>query len=141
MQYDSYPYPSPEDWTADEVRQLYTDYAPRAEIWDTFWPGETPSPKTALVVGCGMYEATAIAAQEPLLTVTAIDASATTIRLAAEKAGIMSNLNFIHAELLSERYPSGPYDFVACSGVLHHIPMVDPFLARLALLTKKHTGR
>jgi len=150
--YDSYPYPSPEDWTPDEVRLLFTDYAPRAEIWGTFWPDEAPSPKTALVVGCGMYEATAIAAQEPLLTVTAIDASANTIALAAEKAGMigpdgrkrpdaMTNLTFIHAELLSDRYPPGPYDFVACSGVLHHIPNVDPFLDRLAALTKKATGR
>lgn len=138
--YDDFPYPSPDDWTPDEAKALLCDWAPRHDNWDDFWPGETPAPKTALSVGCGVFEAVMLAAQEPLLSVTGIDASAKAIEHARLKAEGLSNVRFIHADFLTGWLPN-PYDYVLCGGVLHHIRRADLFLERLARCVKPETGR
>lgn len=139
--YDDFPYPSPDDWTPEEAKLLLCDYAPRVNNWDEFWPGEEPGLKTALSVGCGVFEAVMLAAQEPLLHVTGIDASSTAIGHAKRKAEGLSNIRFYHADFIDGTFPHGPYDYVLCGGVLHHIKRVDLFLERLARCVKPKTGR
>src|SRR5262245_51381808 len=139
--YDDFPYPSPDNWTPEEAKLLQCDFAPRQDIWNDFWPYETPGPKTALSVGCGVFEAVMLAAQEPLLSVTGIDASRVAIEHAKVKAKGLSNIQFIHADFLTGKLPHGPYDYVLCGVVLHHIKRVDLFLERLAECVKPEIGR
>jgi SAM-dependent methyltransferase len=92
-----------------------------------------------LVVGCGVYEAVATAAQEPLLDVLGIDQSAVVVNVArdmAEKAGV-ENVKFIHDDFLNLSPYYSKFDLICANGVLHHIPggrLSDRFVARAAAL-------
>ena len=138
--YDDYPYPNPAQYRVEDIPNLRTESAPRAETWEQWFPGEKPGPKRVLVVGCGVWEAIAIAAQESLLDVIGIDSSARTIGIAsglAEQAGV-KNVSFFHDNPCdwphegTKAYSS--FDLVCASGVLHHIHTVEPVLRKLRQL-------
>lgn len=60
--YNDYPYPSPDQYTPQIVRALFSDVAPRKDTWSYFFPSEVPdSRKRALVIGCGITEAVVVA--------------------------------------------------------------------------------
>jgi len=102
---------------------LRNDNAPRAGTWRTWWPNEKePNPKRVLVIGCGVYEALSVAAQEPLLDVTSIDSSAKTLAIAealAHQSGI-KNVRFFECDI-TKTSVGRDYDLVIASGVMHHI--------------------
>jgi len=121
--YDLYPYPDPKQYRPEQISMLRNDFAPRAGTWRTWWPDEKePGPKRVLVIGCGVYEALSVAAQEPLLDVTAIDSSAKTIAISqdlARQAGI-KNVRFFECDI-TKTSVGRDYDLVIASGVMHHL--------------------
>lgn len=142
--YDDYPYPPADLYTPEQARRLNTDFAPREDTWGVFFPGEkTPSRKRALSIGCGLYEAIAIAAQAPMLDVTAIDASEKVIEMARAKAGAepIPNLHFHHLDFFK---PSPvfaePFDFITAAGVLHHVRDHNGFLRKMRRLITADGG-
>jgi ubiquinone/menaquinone biosynthesis C-methylase UbiE len=124
--YDAYPYPEPGRYPADQIKNLRIDTAPRSETWEQWFPGETPRRKEVLVVGCGVYEALAVAAQEPLLYVLGVDASRQVFQIARETAqkAEIANVTFMHGDFLKMDFQEERFDIVCASGVLHHIPGV-----------------
>jgi SAM-dependent methyltransferase len=134
--YDAYPYPEPGRYPVDQIKNLRIDTAPRRDTWEQWFPGEKPARKSALIIGCGIYEAIAVAAQEPLLDVVGIDASVTvvdTARSIAAEAGV-ENVDFLHRDLTRERAGDVgvPFDFVSACGVIHHIYEAERFVGRMA---------
>jgi SAM-dependent methyltransferase len=138
--YDDYPYPDPNRYPPDQVKNLRIDSAPRRETWEQWFPGEEPAPKRVLVVGCGVYEAIAVAAQEPLLEVTGLDSSEKVIEIArniAEKGGV-GNVSFVCTDIMNDPPLEGArFDIVCASGVMHHIPDANSFVHRVRSMLKR----
>lgn len=120
--YDLYPYPDPGLYAPEQIRFLRNNNAPTVATWDQWWPRESPRGKDVLVIGCGVYEALSVAAQEPLLKVVAIDSSKATIDISenlARNSGI-ANITFFHQDIM-QRMHEDCFDLVIASGVMHHI--------------------
>ncbi len=126
-QYQSYPYPAPVEDLTGQV--LVGD--PR---WfsDQLWPeGRPREDLRILVAGCGTSQAAKLAFQNPGCEVTGIDLSEESLahqRRLQEKHRL-DNLNLARMDLREVR---GEYDFVVCTGVLHHLPDPDAGLRALA---------
>lgn len=130
--YDDYPYPDPNRYPIEQVKNLRIDSAPRRDTWEQWFPGEAPAPKRVLVVGCGVYEAIAVAAQEPLLEVLGIDSSAEVIKISsgiAKMAGV-ENVRFRDVDFMEFSYTG--YDLICASGVMHHVIDADGFATRIS---------
>jgi SAM-dependent methyltransferase len=136
--YEDYPYPDPGLYPVEQVAQLRTDNAPRSDTWEQWFPGEEPGPKKVLVIGCGVWEAIAVAAQEPLLEVVGIDSSRESIRLARDRARCagIANLMFINVDFMEAAPDIDHYDLVIASGVLHHVADAHGFVIRVSRTLK-----
>ncbi len=102
-------------------------------------------PYKLLVAGCGTgQEALALAKLEPSSRVVALDLSTASLAYGQRMAGSfgINNLEFIQGDLL--QLPAtceqidGPFDFIASSGVLHH--MQDPVAGWQALVEVLRPG-
>jgi SAM-dependent methyltransferase len=121
-QYEAWPYPAwqratrnPTDTLAARIAALRPD-APTL-----------PDHPEILVAGCGTGRDAALwAHRAPQARVTAIDLSATSLAYAAERAAAMAltNLEFRHLDLHDAATLGRGFDFIASSGVLHHL--ADP---------------
>ncbi|MCC7305781.1 MAG: methyltransferase domain-containing protein [Alphaproteobacteria bacterium] len=114
-QYETFPYPR---W------EMYSKALKSPEL-------EGPlqdKPVTILVAGCGTgREAIELAATMPAGHVVAVDLSLSSLSYAVKKAkefGI-ENIEFRQADILGLGVIEKKFDYIACSGVLHH--MEDPF--------------
>ena len=85
---------------------------------------------TILIAGCGTGRQVVTAARglSPYRDITAIDLSRTSLGYAARKSAQydIKNLTFINMDILDLDQLDREFDFVACTGVLHH--MADPLL-------------
>lgn len=92
----------------------------------------------ALVAGGGTGDATIFLAEQLRATdarIVHLDLSTASIKIAQERAAIrgLSNIDFIHDSLLNIPHLGlGPFDYINCSGVLHHLADPDAGLAALA---------
>lgn len=95
-------------------------------------PGFRPQPflkgaLNALVAGCGTgYEPISLARMDPELKITAIDLSVSSLSYGlfrAKKLGV-SSIQFVQGDILALHRLDSRFDFVVCTGVLHH--MSDP---------------
>jgi SAM-dependent methyltransferase len=129
--YDAYPYPEPGRYPIDQLKNLRSDTAPRRDTWEQWFPGEEPQRKRVLVVGCGVYEAIAVAAQEPLLDVVGIDQSSKVISLCwnAINEAKIDNARFEVADFLALG-SRAPFDIVMANGVMHHVRAAEAFLEK-----------
>jgi len=122
------------DATSQAVQAQYEDFpyprwrkiSSRAEL---FAEEKTLSGKNAaiLIAGCGTgQEALTLAHLLPDAEVTALDLSRNSLAYAAQKAQQFNirNVRFLHGDLLNVGALGSSFDFVASSGVLHH--MADP---------------
>jgi 2-polyprenyl-3-methyl-5-hydroxy-6-metoxy-1,4-benzoquinol methylase len=134
-QYLSYPYP-PRD-PEDERRRLHTTWLGNlARVNGIFWGGRRdPNRLRILDAGCGTGDAAVyLAHQAPGAEVVALDASEASLAVAERRAEVrgLHNIRFVHAPL--EDLPGlGPFDYVVCSGVLHHLD--DPAAGLAALVS------
>ncbi len=114
-QYEEFPYPR---WKTFS-RQIYSE-----DIEGRL----SGKPVSILVAGCGTgREAIELAAMFPQAKVLAIDLSVSSLSYAMEKNQRygLSNIQFRQADILMLAGLPDRYDFIASSGVLHH--MEDPY--------------
>lgn len=146
-QYEAYPYPRRDP--RDEAKRLITGSpSDLREIDHYLYRGalDPARPFRALIAGGGTGDAAILLAQQLAnwaldsrrLTaheVVYLDLSAAARKVAEARAAArgLTNLRFLTGSLLElERLAPGPYDYIDCCGVLHHLP--DP-AAGLASLT------
>lgn len=140
-QYEAYPYPARDP--EDERRRLITgspSFLPELNHYVFAGRRDFRAPFRALVAGGGtgdglIHLAQYLAASGGAHEVVYLDLSAASRRVAEARAKVrgLANIRFVTGSLddLATLAP-GPYDYIDCCGVLHHLP--DP-AAGLAALT------
>jgi len=101
-----------------------------------FWGGRRPLDDLHLLdAGCGTGDsAIYMASQAPGARVVALDQSAASLEVARRRAAVrgLRNIEFVEASLLDlPRLGLGPFDYIICCGVLHHLH--DPAAGARAL--------
>lgn len=138
-QYEVYPYPSRDP--ADEARRLVVGSPSHlAEIEHYCFAGRLPRPFRALVAGGGTGDGLVMLAQH--LHARCIDAEVTYLDLSTAARAVaeariarrgLRNVRFVTGSLLEvARLAPGPFDYIDCCGVLHHLPDPDAGLLALA---------
>lgn len=139
-QYEAYPYPRRDP--ADEAKRLITGSPSRLEEIDHYlFAGarDWSRPFRALVAGGGTGDATVMLAQQLAdsgveAEVVYLDrsAAARAIAEARIRARGLANVRFLEGSLLEvAALAPGPFDYVDCCGVLHHLE--DPLAGLKAL--------
>lgn len=138
--YDRYPYPRPVE-SLDAYRRRWDDLQRRRADYHLFWPGKSFQQEfSILVAGCGTSQAAKYALRWPKAGVMGIDVSETSIRHTQQlkqKYGL-DNLQ-VH-QLPVERVGElgKAFDYIVCTGVLHHLPEPDAGLRALRGALKAH---
>jgi SAM-dependent methyltransferase len=141
-QYEAYPYPARD--ARDEAKRLVVgspSFLAEIDHW-VFGARRDPTrPLAALVAGGGTGDALVMLAQQMEeagrpghLTYLDRSAAATAIaRRRIEARGLSRRVTFIEGSILDlpARAP-GPFDYIDCCGVLHHLPEPEAGLAALA---------
>ncbi|MFN3657532.1 MAG: class I SAM-dependent methyltransferase [Pseudolabrys sp.] len=133
-QYSIYPYPEPaEDLPAWLQTYHYNPYMPDPNAAQ-FWPEGRPRAKlNILVAGCGTMQGAAFAYLNPKCNVTGVDFSPASIaheeKLRARYK--LGNLSLHVMDLCDVGKLEQKFDYIVCSGVLHHMP--DPAAGAKAL--------
>ncbi len=133
VQYEAYPYP-PRD-PADEKSRLITGSPSRlAELNHYVFAGrrDFSRPFRALVAGGGTGDAAIMLAQQladagGVGEVVYLDLSRASAAIATARAEArgLTNIRFLNGSILDvSRLAPGPFDYIDCCGVLHH--MADP---------------
>ena len=140
-QYEAYPYPARDP--ADEAKRLITGSPSHLdEINHYVFAGrfDVKRPFRALVAGGGTGDATIMIAQQLAdrgcpAEVVYLDVSAASLDVAQARADArgLTNLRFVQGALedIGSLAP-GPYDYIDCCGVLHHLADPAAGLASLA---------
>jgi SAM-dependent methyltransferase len=141
-QYEAYPYPRRD--ARDEAKRLVTGSPGHLlEIDHWVFGARRPisRPLSALIAGGGTGDATIMLAQQLTSagrsgTVTWLDRSAAALSIAQARATArkLSNIVWEQRSLLDLPHSGlGPFDYIDCCGVLHHLP--DPAAGLRALLS------
>lgn len=131
-QYEAYPYPARDP--RDEGKRLITGSPSHlTELTHWLFAGRIPDdgPFRILVAGGGTGDALTMLAQQTAdaqidAAITYIDLSAASRRIAEERIarrGLSDRVTFVTGSLL-DAGEFGPFDYIDCCGVLHHLP--DP---------------
>src|SRR5580765_474339 len=130
--YEHHPYPPPVD-DLERHRQGWDDDRRRAEV-HLFWPDQPyRDDRNILVAGCGTSQAARYALRWPRAKVTGIDVSATSIEqteLLKRKYGL-DNLEVVQLPVERATELGCKFDYVVCTGVLHHLADPDAGLRAL----------
>ena len=130
--YEHHPYPPPVD-DLERHRQGWDDDRRRAEV-HLFWPDQPyRDDRNILVAGCGTSQAARYALRWPRAKVTGIDVSATSIEqteLLKRKHGL-DNLEVVQLSVERATELGRSFDYVVCTGVLHHLSDPDKGLRAL----------
>lgn len=136
--YESLPYPArdPEDERKRLVR-TGLDFLPKISHYGFAGQLDPERPFRALIAGGGTGDS-AIYLAEQLRSRPAelvyVDFSRASMAIAQQRAAVrqLSNIQFVHASLLAlDELALQPFDYINCSGVLHHLP--DPLAGLCAL--------
>ena len=141
-QYEVYPYPKRDP--RDEVRRLVVgspSHIREIDYWIFGAARPASRPLNALVAGGGTGDATIMLAQQMTSlgrpgTVTWLDRSAAALTIARARADArrLTNIEWEQRSLLDLPGSGlGPFDYIDCCGVLHHLP--DPAEGLRALLS------
>lgn len=123
--YEGHPYPPPID-DLKGYSQKWDDRRRRADA-RLFWPSQPyREDRSILVAGCGTSQAAKYALRWPKTHVTGIDFSATSIEQTAKlkRKHSIRNLELKHLPVELAGQLGQCFDYVVCTGVLHHLP--DP---------------
>jgi SAM-dependent methyltransferase len=122
-QYEAFPYPC---WKALPKRHIVENW--QAEEFSHRLEAPLLGPSASiLIAGCGTGRDAAIHSfRFPGASITAVDISRTSLAYAAMKAKELrlENLAFVHGDILDLGRLGQAFDYVCCTGVLHH--MEDP---------------
>src|SRR5450755_2193381 len=141
-QYEAYPYPQRDP--RDEAKRLIVGSPGHLREVDHWVFGATrpvSRPLRVLVAGGGTGDATIMLAQQMARqgregTVTWLDRSAAALKIAQARAAARGLSNIVWEQRSLLDLPGsglGPFDYVDCCGVLHHLP--DPAEGLRALLS------
>ena len=138
-QYEAYPYPDRKP--ADERKRLI-EGSPSAlpELTHYLFHGETPNPFRALIAGGGTGDAAIMLAQHCASAgldaeIVSLDMSAAARAVTEARAKVrgLTNLRYVTGSLLEVgTLAPGPYDYIDCCGVLHHLEQPGDGLKALA---------
>ena len=136
--YERYPYPRPVD-SLKKYRRLWQDSQRRRADYHLFWPAASfKEDHSILVAGCGTSQAAKYALRWPEARVTGIDVSATSVRHTEQlrqKYGLDKlQISQLPIERVSELGKS--FNYVVCTGVLHHLSDPDAGLKALREVLK-----
>lgn len=129
--YEEHPYPPPKD-DLTAYRRAWDDRRRAAES-SLIWPAQPyRDDRSILVAGCGTAQAAHYAARWPRARVVGIDVSETSIEfeLALKRKHGLDNLE-IEQVPIERTAELGTFDYVVCTGVLHHFQDPDAGLRAL----------
>ncbi len=130
--YERHPYPPPVD-DLQAYRQAWDDRRRRAE-YHLFWPAEPyREDRSILVAGCGTTQAAHYALRWPRAQVIGIDVSARSIAFTQglKEKYALANLELRQLEVERVAELGRGFEYVVCTGVLHHLPDPDAGLRAL----------
>jgi SAM-dependent methyltransferase len=130
--YERHPYPPPVD-DLERYRQGWNDDRRRADV-HLFWPDQPyRDDRTIFVAGCGTSQAARYALRWPRAKVTGIDVSATSIEQTEQlkRKHRLDNLEVIQLPVERAAELGRSFDYVVCTGVLHHLADPDAGLRAL----------
>lgn len=141
-QYESYPYPQRDP--RDEAKRLIVgspSHLREVDHWIFGARRPAAQPLKALIAGGGSGDATLMLAQQMVTagrpgSVTWLDRSAAARKVAGARVAARSLDNVIFEEGSLLDLPAsglGPFDYIDCCGVLHHLP--DPLAGLRALVS------
>jgi SAM-dependent methyltransferase len=148
-QYEAYPYPA-RDAREEAKRLILGSPSHLREIDHWVFGGRRPAsqPLRALVAGGGTGDGAIMLAQQlaeraPQGRVTYLDLSRASRAVAEERARVraLRNIAFVEGSLLNvAALAPGPFDYIDCCGVLHHLPDPAAGLAALAAVLRPGGG-
>jgi SAM-dependent methyltransferase len=130
--YESHPYPPPVD-DLDAYRRSWDDSRRRAES-HLLWPAESyREDRSILVAGCGTTQAAHYAVRWPHARVVGIDVGAKSIAFTRElkRKYALDNLEVRQLQVERVTELEQTFQYVVCTGVLHHLPDPDAGLRAL----------
>ena len=130
--YEHHPYPPPID-SLERYRQQWNDDRRRADV-HLFWPDQPyRDDRTILIAGCGTSQAAKYALRWPRAKVTGIDVSATSIEQTEllKRKHRLDNLEVVQLPVERASELGCKFDYVVCTGVLHHLSDPDKGLRAL----------
>ena len=141
-QYEAYPYPRRDP--RDEAKRLIVGspgHLREVDYWVFGAHRPAAQPLHALIAGGGTGDATIMLAQQMARegrpgTVTWLDRSAASMKVAQARAAARGLTNIVWEQRSLLDLPGsdlGPFDYIDCCGVLHHLP--DPAEGLRALLS------
>ncbi len=138
-QYETHPYP--ERNPADEKKRLIEGSpSDLLELSHYLFRGRTPNPFRALIAGGGTGDAAIMLAQHcasaglaaEIVYLDMSTAARAVVEARARMRGL-ANLRFVTGSLLDVAdIATGPYDYIDCCGVLHHLEVPEDGLRALA---------
>jgi SAM-dependent methyltransferase len=124
--YTRHPFPPPVD-NLDRARDHYQDHNVHLAEYHLLWPNkEYRADLNILVAGCGTWQSARFAIGHPAARVTGIDISPTSLEH-TESLKQKYNLTNLETRQLAVENAGDldqRFDFIVCTGVLHHL--VDP---------------
>jgi len=130
--YERHPYPPPVD-DLEAYRRVWDDRRRRAES-HLFWPAEPyRDDRSILVAGCGTTQAAHYALRWPRAQVVGIDVSASSIAFTQglKEKHALANLELRQLEVERAAELGQDFEYVVCTGMLHHLPDPDSGLRAL----------
>lgn len=130
--YERHPYPPPTD-DLEAYRKLWDDRRRRAES-HLFWPAEPyRDDRSILIAGCGTMQAAHYALRWPRARVVGIDVSASSLAHTQElkRKHALDNLEVRELPIERAAQLGEHFEYVVCTGVLHHLPDPDAGLRAL----------
>jgi SAM-dependent methyltransferase len=130
--YEGHPYPPPVD-DLDTYRRAWDGDRRRADS-HLFWPNEPyRDDRSVLVAGCGTSQAAHYAVRWPRARVVGIDLSENSIahELELKRKHKLDNLEVRHLAVERAGELGERFDYIVCTGVLHHLADPDTGLRAL----------
>lgn len=124
--YTNHPYPPPVD-SLDRARDMWQDQNIHHAEYHVLWPHKQyRADLDVLIAGCGTWQAAKYAICHPAARVTGIDVSPTSLEHteAHKRKYNLTNLETRQVSIENVGDLDQRFDFIVCTGVLHHL--VDP---------------